>query len=80
MRHLEDNVEGLSGAELNGRALTMLSHAPEGAPVCAHPDLSQPINQRWETVATIGLDLPAGRLRAHRGGPCQVTEATWQTF
>ncbi|MGW3352600.1 C45 family autoproteolytic acyltransferase/hydrolase [Nonomuraea rubra] len=80
MRHLEDNVEGLSGAELNGRALTMLSHAPEGAPVCAHPDLTQPINQRWETVATIGLDLPAGRLRVHRGGPCQVTEATWQTF
>ncbi|MFB4268261.1 C45 family autoproteolytic acyltransferase/hydolase [Nonomuraea sp. GTA35] len=80
MRHLEANVEGLSGAELNGRALAMLSHAPEGAPVCAHPDLTQPINQRWETVATIGLDLRAGRLRVHRGGPCQVTEATWQTF
>ncbi|MCF6468663.1 peptidase C45 [Nonomuraea sp. MG754425] len=80
MRHLEEHVEGLSGADQNGRALTMLSHAPDGAPVCAHPDLTQPLNQRWETLATIGLDLPAGRLRVHQGGPCQVTEATWQTF
>ncbi|GAA2205293.1 C45 family autoproteolytic acyltransferase/hydolase [Nonomuraea monospora] len=79
MRHLEEHVEGLSVADVNGRALAMLSHEPDGAPVCAHPDLSQPINQRWETVATIGLDLPAGRLRVHQGGPCQVTEATWQT-
>ncbi|MEV0614220.1 C45 family peptidase [Nonomuraea sp. NPDC050404] len=80
LAHLEDNVEGLSGADLNARALAMLSHEPDGAPVCAHPDLTQPLNQRWETIATIGLDLPAGRLRAHQGGPCQVTEATWQTF
>ncbi|AQZ65353.1 peptidase C45, acyl-coenzyme A:6-aminopenicillanic acid acyl-transferase [[Actinomadura] parvosata subsp. kistnae] len=79
-RHLEAHVEGLSGADQNARALAMLSHAPEGAPVCAHPDLTQPLNQRWETLATIGLDLPAGRLRVHQGGPCQVTEATWQTF
>ncbi|MEV4172859.1 C45 family peptidase [Nonomuraea sp. NPDC049709] len=80
LRHLRDNVEGLSVADQNGRALAMLSHAPGDAPVCAHPDLTQPLNQRWETLATIGLDLPAGRLRVHQGGPCQVTEATWQTF
>ncbi|MEV4564446.1 C45 family peptidase [Nonomuraea sp. NPDC049419] len=78
-RHLSDHVEGLSQEDQNARALAMLSHAP-GAPVCAHPDLTQPLNQRWETLATIGLDLPAGRLRVHQGGPCQVTEATWQTF
>jgi isopenicillin-N N-acyltransferase-like protein len=79
-QHLRDNVEGLSGEDLTGRALTMLSHGPDDAPVCAHPDLSQPLNQRWETLATIGLDLPARRMRVHQGGPCQVTEATWQVF
>ncbi|MEV0385919.1 C45 family peptidase [Nonomuraea sp. NPDC050643] len=80
LRHLRANVEGLSLEDLNKRALAMLSHAPEDAPVCAHPDLTQPLNQRWETLATIGFDLPTGRLRVHQGGPCQVTEATWQTF
>ncbi|WP_043618792.1 C45 family autoproteolytic acyltransferase/hydolase [Nonomuraea candida] len=80
LRHLEENVAGLRGADLHGRALAMLGHEPDGAPVCAHPDLTQPIHQRWETIATIGLDLPAGRLRVHRGGPCRVTETTWQTF
>jgi isopenicillin-N N-acyltransferase like protein len=79
LRHLRDHVEELGHEDLNARALAMLSHAPD-APVCAHPDLTQPLNQRWETLATIGLDLPAARLRVHQGGPCQVTEATWQTF
>ncbi|MFC4113317.1 C45 family autoproteolytic acyltransferase/hydolase [Nonomuraea zeae] len=80
MRHLESHVAELSGPDQNARALAMLSHAPDDAPVCAHPDLTQPLNQRWETLATIGLDLPAGRMRVHQGGPCQVTEATWQVF
>ncbi|MGW0810172.1 C45 family autoproteolytic acyltransferase/hydolase [Nonomuraea sp. NPDC002799] len=80
LQHLRDHVEGLSGADLTGRALALLSHGPGDAPVCAHPDFTQPLNQRWETLATIGLDLPAGRLRVHQGGPCQVTETTWQTF
>ncbi|TMR97970.1 C45 family autoproteolytic acyltransferase/hydolase [Nonomuraea basaltis] len=80
LQHLRDHVEDLSGDDHTARALAMLSHGPGAAPVCAHPDPSQPINQRWETLATIALDLPAGRLRVHQGGPCQVTEATWQTF
>ncbi|MEV0165799.1 C45 family peptidase [Nonomuraea fuscirosea] len=80
LRHLHEHVEELSDPDLNARALAMLAHAPGAAPVCAHPDLTQPLNQRWETLATIGLDLPAGRLRVHQGGPCQVTEATWQSF
>ncbi|MFG1696162.1 C45 family autoproteolytic acyltransferase/hydolase [Nonomuraea sp. NPDC049309] len=79
LRHLREHVEELSDPGQNARARAMLSHAPD-APVCAHPDLAQPLNQRWETIATIGLDLPAGRLRVHQGGPCRVAEATWRTF
>ncbi|TDD31376.1 peptidase C45 [Nonomuraea terrae] len=80
LRHLRANVAGLSRDDLTARALSMLSHGPDDAPVCAHPDLTQPINQRWETVATIGLDVTAGRLRVHQGGPCRVAAETWQTF
>ncbi|KAB8195970.1 peptidase C45 [Nonomuraea phyllanthi] len=79
-QHLRAHTEALSSDDHTTRALAMLSHGPDDAPVCAHPDQTQPINQRWETVATIALDLPAARLRVHQGGPCQVTEATWQTF
>ncbi|MFC4006092.1 C45 family autoproteolytic acyltransferase/hydrolase [Nonomuraea purpurea] len=79
-QHLRDHVKGLSDEDLTARALAMLSHGPDDAPVCAHPDFTQPLNQRWETLATIGLDLPAGRMRVHQGGPCQVAEETWQTF
>ncbi|MFG6192452.1 C45 family autoproteolytic acyltransferase/hydolase [Nonomuraea sp. JJY05] len=77
-QHLRANTEGLSSDDHTKRALAMLSHGPDDAPVCAHPDQTMPINQRWETVATIALDLVAARLRVHQGGPCQVTEATWQ--
>ncbi|MFI7228195.1 C45 family autoproteolytic acyltransferase/hydrolase [Nonomuraea angiospora] len=79
-QHLRANTEGLSSDDHTKRALAMLSHGPDDAPVCAHPDQTMPINQRWETVATIALDVVAARLRVHQGGPCQVTEATWQTF
>ncbi|MFI7125006.1 C45 family autoproteolytic acyltransferase/hydrolase [Nonomuraea sp. NPDC050153] len=79
-QHLRANIEGLSSDDHTERALAMLSHGPDDAPVCAHPDQTMPINQRWETVATIALDLADARLRVHQGGPCQVTEATWQTF
>ncbi|MEO3789201.1 C45 family peptidase [Nonomuraea sp. B10E15] len=80
LRHLRDHAGELGGDDLTKRALALLSHGPDEAPVCAHPDLSQPIHQRWETLATVGLDVRAGRLRVHQGGPCRVTEATWQTF
>ncbi|HEX4814614.1 MAG TPA: C45 family peptidase [Nonomuraea sp.] len=80
LRHLRDRVADLSDDDHRVRARAMLSHGPDDAPVCAHPDLTQPLNQRWETLATIALDVPAGRMRVHKGGPCQVTEETWQTF
>ncbi|SEU12934.1 C45 family autoproteolytic acyltransferase/hydolase [Nonomuraea wenchangensis] len=80
LRHLNAHVTELSAADPTTRARAMLSHAPGSAPVCAHPDLTQPIHQRWETLATIALDLPAARLRVHRGGPCRVAEETWQVF
>ncbi|QFG25676.1 C45 family peptidase [Actinomadura sp. WMMB 499] len=78
--HLSGRARELWDTDPTGRAKAMVAHLPDGAPVCAHSDPADPPDQRWDTLATIGLDLPAGRLEVHRGGPCGVTPTTWQTF
>ncbi|MFG2000468.1 C45 family autoproteolytic acyltransferase/hydrolase [Spirillospora sp. NPDC048911] len=78
--HLTDRARELWDADPTGRAKAMIAHAPEGAPVCAHSSPADPPDQRWDSLATISLDVAAGRLEIHRGGPCDVTPATWQTF
>jgi isopenicillin-N N-acyltransferase like protein len=80
LAHLHDHVGGLAVADLTERVSTMLSHGPDRAPVCAHPDPAAALHERWETVATISLDLAAAALVVHEGGPCRVDAATWQSF
>ncbi|GAA4199984.1 hypothetical protein GCM10022252_52560 [Streptosporangium oxazolinicum] len=70
----------LRSADLTDRAGAMLSHAPEGPALCAHPAADAPMTSRWETLITISLDLEATRLRFHEGGPCGVAPHTWQSF
>jgi isopenicillin-N N-acyltransferase-like protein len=80
LAHLHDHVDGLAVADLTERVSPMLSHGPDRAPVCAHPDPAAALHERWETVATISLDLAAAALVVHEGGPCRVDAATWQVF
>ncbi|GAA2853277.1 hypothetical protein GCM10010517_11110 [Streptosporangium fragile] len=77
---LAERRPALRSADLTDRARALLSHAPDGAPLCAHPDADAPITDRWETLMTISLDLEASRLEFHPGGPCGVTPRTWQSF
>ncbi|MEU8103693.1 C45 family peptidase [Nonomuraea muscovyensis] len=79
LAHLEERAGELGDPDPTARARAMTAHAPEAA-VCAHPDPDLPFDQRWETIAVISLDLPAGALRVHRGRLCQVAGTTWQTF
>ncbi len=62
------------------RAVGMLVHDADGAPVCCHPDPELAFEHRWQTLLTISLDLEAGRLQFHEGGPCRVERASWQVF
>ncbi|MCG5218381.1 C45 family peptidase [Streptosporangium sp. KLBMP 9127] len=78
--HLRTHTGELADADPTRRARAMLSHAPQAAPVCAHADPALPMQERWTTLATVALDVAAGRMLVHRGGPCQVEAATWQTF
>lgn len=80
LAHLQANSDGLAAPDVTARVGALLSHGPAEAPVCAHPDPSAALHERWETVATISLDLEATALLLHEGGPCQVTAATWQAF
>lgn len=48
--------------------------------VCAHADLALPPHQRWESLATISLDVADRRMFVHDGGPCTVRPDTWQSF
>lgn len=73
---LRSHADGLGAADRGERAAALRAHAADGAAVCAHPDMTLPAHQRWETLATISLDVVGRRLAVHRGGPC--TAGNWQ--
>jgi isopenicillin-N N-acyltransferase-like protein len=80
LAYLHDHVDGLAAIDVTERVRSMLSHGPDKPPVCAHPDPSAALHERWETVATIGLDVATGGMLVHEGGPCRITPGTWQSF
>lgn len=68
----------LSAGDPTGRAHALRSHRADGAPLCAHADHRLPPHERWQTLATISLDLAGGRLAVHEEGPCAVAPEGWQ--
>ncbi|MFW0796007.1 C45 family autoproteolytic acyltransferase/hydrolase [Gordonia sp. CPCC 205515] len=53
------------------RALRALdAHLLGGGATCAHPDPALGAAAQFETLATVRLDLEAGTVSAHPGGPC----------
>lgn len=77
---LHDRAGALRSARRDERAAALLSHREDGVPLCAHADLSLPPHTRWESLATISLDVVECRLDVHEGGPCRVTPETWQSL
>ena len=57
------------------RAAALLDHATE---LCCHAADGDQLTERWETLATISLDVAAGTLEVHEGGPCAVEPAGWR--
>lgn len=78
--HLRSRVRDLAADDPTDRARAMVSHAEDGAAVCAHASPAVPFHLRSVTLVTIALDVAAHRLVAHRGGPCRVRARTWQTL
>ncbi|TKG71792.1 C45 family autoproteolytic acyltransferase/hydolase [Prauserella endophytica] len=76
---LRERAAALRADDLTERAHALRAHGEDGAPVCAHAEETLPAHQRWESLATISIDVTDRRLHVHRGGPCQVGEESWLT-
>ncbi|QWF83917.1 C45 family autoproteolytic acyltransferase/hydolase [Amycolatopsis sp. CA-230715] len=75
---LRDRIEAVDTADRTARARALHSHRDGGSALCAHADRALPPHLRWESLATISIDLAEGRLHAHEGGPCRVERDGWQ--
>jgi isopenicillin-N N-acyltransferase-like protein len=53
----------------------MNSHLGTTGAVCCHPDVRLPASGQYATLATVILDVRAGKLEALAGGPCGRTRA-----
>ena len=58
------------------RAAQLAEHTGSGD-TCMHSDPADPIHERWDTLATITLDVAEGRLLVHPGRPCSAADAPW---
>ncbi|WP_042381964.1 C45 family autoproteolytic acyltransferase/hydolase [Streptacidiphilus melanogenes] len=56
---------------------TLDFHLGDGAALCCHADPGAALGRRWETLATVSLDVVASRLSVHAGGPCTAAAADW---
>lgn len=79
LKHLLSRRELIRTPDPVGRVEALHLHDIDGAPLCCHPLLDLPFHEQWRTLLTVELDLAAGVLQLHDGGPCSVDRATWQT-
>lgn len=77
---LDARVAALRSPGRDARAAALVSHREDGVPLCAHADPALPPHTRWESLATISLDVVECRIDVHEGGPCRVTPDTWQSL
>ena len=55
----------------------MTNHVGAGGAICCHPDGDANLGERYATLATVLLDVAAGSLAVHPGGPCTADGAAW---
>jgi isopenicillin-N N-acyltransferase-like protein len=80
LAELRSRAEALAAPDLTARATALIVHPGDGAPLCAHADPALPPHTRWESLATIGIDVAACRIDVHEGGPCRVSTGAWQSL
>ncbi|SEL21876.1 C45 family autoproteolytic acyltransferase/hydolase [Streptacidiphilus jiangxiensis] len=56
---------------------TLDHHLADGAALCCHADPAEPLGKRWETLATVSIDVTSSRLHVHAGGPCTARGTEW---
>jgi isopenicillin-N N-acyltransferase-like protein len=64
----------VTGDEIRGLELS-----PAGVAELPPEERTEP-DTRWESLATISLDVVEGRIDVHEGGPCHASPETWQSL
>ena len=72
-RSFADGAPAVAGEAL----AAMTSHVGGGGAICCHPDESAQLGERYATLATVLVDVSAGSLTVHSGGPCTAADADW---
>lgn len=78
--HLQQMVAGMDSPDLRARAEAMCGAAGDSAPICFHPDLSQPGTERWETLLSVGIDTERCLLEYAAGTPLRLAKAGFERF
>jgi isopenicillin-N N-acyltransferase-like protein len=73
---LRRRLRGRTGLTVGDAVAALDSHLLGGGATCCHPDPNLPAAARFQTLATVALDLESGTLRAHAGGPCTYDSDT----
>jgi len=74
---LRERTAAVAGPDRESLVEALTCHVDEGAELCCHAQPDAPLGKRWETLATVSLDVAGGSLLAHAGGPCTFPVASW---
>ncbi len=74
---LQQRTASLAAPDRDALVRVLTCHADQGAELCCHVEPGAPLGKRWETLATVALDVADGRLAVHAGGPCTLSNTAW---
>ncbi|AXI80949.1 C45 family autoproteolytic acyltransferase/hydolase [Peterkaempfera bronchialis] len=74
---LQERTAALGEPDRAALIKALTCHLDEGAEICSHPQPDAALGTRWETLATVSLDIVRGGLAVHRGGPCTADRESW---
>lgn len=77
LAELERRADRLRAVGIVERAAGLVQHREDGSALCCHPYGADPVEGRWQTLLTIGLQLDTGRLVFQDGNPCTADPQGW---
>ncbi|BBZ25823.1 hypothetical protein MMAD_01180 [Mycolicibacterium madagascariense] len=76
---LRRRLSGRFDLSIDAIVEAMKSHLLGGGGLCCHADAALPAAARFQTLATVALDVTAGTMTVHDGGPCTFPRKTSPT-
>jgi isopenicillin-N N-acyltransferase like protein len=76
---LQRRLSRRAGNEPADLLAAMCSHVGGGGAVCCHPEPTATLGSRYQTLATVRLDVALGSMAVRAGGPCADDSPWWTT-